>query len=185
MTSRVVGCVGVRPLDEPLSASSGVGRQPTPNSPGEPRKEGPTLGNWDEQLADGCCSTKVGQQGSLKSEEPSTMGNSQVIGRSYELKRMFIDPEFHGKGLAQHLLKAVEDFVFVEEGGRSIGLSTGADMPRACRFYEKMGYRLLRVEQTAISSFYPAVSSDLVLPINFYEKTNEIESKAKGHSNNT
>ena len=168
--------MGVRPLDEPLSASSGVGRQPTPNSPGGPRKEGPTLGNWDEQLADGCCSTKVGQHGSVtmgSSEERDTKENSRVIGRSYELKRMFIDPDFHGKGLAQRLLKVVENFVFVEEGGRSIGLSTGADMPRACRFYEKMGYRLLRVEQTAISSFYPAVSSDLVLPINFYEKTNE------------
>jgi len=88
---------------------------------------------------------------------------------SHELKRMFVDPSCHGTGLAQRLLGKVEDFVFNEQNGNKITLSTGSDMPKACRFYEKMGYELTRVENVMVSDYYSS-GPNIALPVHFYEK---------------
>jgi len=88
--------------------------------------------------------------------------------KDFVLQRMFVDVSYHGKGLAQLLMKQAEDFVFAQQGCK-ITLNTGGDMKQACRFYEKMGYKTIRVENIRISDFYPA-SPDVTIAMHFFEK---------------
>jgi len=57
-----------------------------------------------------------------------------------ELFRFYVDKEWHGKGIAQPMMKACEN-VALSLGGRTICLSVWLENPRAIRFYEKMGFR--------------------------------------------
>lgn len=78
-----------------------------------------------------------------------------VKSTTFELQHLFVDPSFHGVGLAQRLVKTVENFVFCQRGGMQIILNTGADMKRACRFYEKVGYECLEVQEVNIKDIFP------------------------------
>lgn len=57
-----------------------------------------------------------------------------------ELFRFYVDKDWHGKGIAQPMMKACED-VARSLGGKTICLSVWLENPRAIRFYEKIGFR--------------------------------------------
>lgn len=57
-----------------------------------------------------------------------------------ELFRFYVDKEWHGKGIAQPMMKECEN-VARSLGGKTICLSVWLENPRAIRFYEKIGFR--------------------------------------------
>lgn len=56
-----------------------------------------------------------------------------------EIKRMFVMPEYRGKGIAQHILKELEIWA-LELGYHACILETGKKQPEAIRLYQKSGY---------------------------------------------
>jgi GNAT superfamily N-acetyltransferase len=56
-----------------------------------------------------------------------------------EVKRMYTEPSFRGRGVARAVLTALEDSAR-ENGRRRIILETGARQPEAIQLYEKSGY---------------------------------------------
>lgn len=77
-----------------------------------------------------------------------------------EIKRMYVRPEFRGRGLARLMLKRLEDYAS-ERGIKTLRLETGIRQPEALKLYERMGYH-------QIESFDP-YPKDLPLSL-FYEK---------------
>lgn len=63
-------------------------------------------------------------------------------GDAVEIKRMFVDPQQRGKGIAQTILKALELWAG-ELGYTQAVLETGKRQPDAIRLYEKSGYILI------------------------------------------
>jgi putative acetyltransferase len=62
-----------------------------------------------------------------------------VSENSGELKRMYVRPENRSQGVAQQVLKKLEDSA-VERGCKNLFLETGPYQPAALAFYEKQGY---------------------------------------------
>ena len=60
-----------------------------------------------------------------------------------ELKRMYVAPEFRGRGIARMLLAALEDLAG-DMGYQTVRLATGVKQPEAIALYEDSGY--VRVE---------------------------------------
>lgn len=56
-----------------------------------------------------------------------------------ELHRFYVDRPFHGRGIAQALMRSVED-VARELGGRTLWLGVWERNPRAIAFYTKCGF---------------------------------------------
>jgi GNAT superfamily N-acetyltransferase len=56
------------------------------------------------------------------------------------LGAMWVAPPWRGRGVAARLADAVIDWAR-QEGAARIGLWSPADNPRACRFYERQGFR--------------------------------------------
>lgn len=59
--------------------------------------------------------------------------------KTAEIKRMYVLPEFRGKGIAQAVLKELEIWA-KELGFQFCILETGKKQPEAIRLYEKSGY---------------------------------------------
>lgn len=59
-----------------------------------------------------------------------------------EIKRMFVKPEYRGKGIAAELLKALEIWA-KELGYQSCVLETGLKQPEAIALYQKSGYQII------------------------------------------
>ncbi len=78
-----------------------------------------------------------------------------------ELKRMYVRPQFRGKGLGKIMLDYLEAYA-LKQGTTLLRLETGIYQPEAMGLYERMGYR-----QTA--AFPPYVASTATLS-RFYEK---------------
>ena len=57
-----------------------------------------------------------------------------------ELFRFYVDKAWHGKGIAQPLMRECENIARAL-GGKTICLSVWLENPRAIRFYEKIGFR--------------------------------------------
>jgi putative acetyltransferase len=57
-----------------------------------------------------------------------------------EVKRMFVRPEFRGRGLARAILAALEQAA-MDRGYRTIRLETGDVQPEAVALYRSSGYR--------------------------------------------
>ena len=57
-----------------------------------------------------------------------------------ELDAMYVTPEFRGTGVAQKLMRTVEEYAR-QQGFTLIRLRTGAPQPESVRFYQKMGFR--------------------------------------------
>ena len=70
------------------------------------------------------------------SESPSCAALEKPI----ELFRFYVDHAWHGKGIAQALMKACEDETRAL-GGATLWLGVWENNPRAIRFYEKIGFR--------------------------------------------
>ncbi|WP_165041736.1 GNAT family N-acetyltransferase [Dysgonomonas sp. ZJ709] len=58
---------------------------------------------------------------------------------SVELKRMYVNPDYRGLGVAPLILKEIEKWAG-EIGFKEIVLETGLNQPEAIRFYTKNGY---------------------------------------------
>ncbi len=56
-----------------------------------------------------------------------------------EIKRMYVQPQHRGKGIAAQILQALEQWA-KEEGFTACVLETGLNQPEAIRLYEKTGY---------------------------------------------
>ncbi len=56
-----------------------------------------------------------------------------------EVKRMFVEPELRGKGLAEKILKTLEE-IAVKNGNSIVRLETGSKHTAAIKFYTRMGY---------------------------------------------
>lgn len=56
-----------------------------------------------------------------------------------EIKRMYVQPQHRGKGIAAQILQALEQWA-KEEGFTACVLETGLNQPEAIRLYEKAGY---------------------------------------------
>lgn len=68
-----------------------------------------------------------------------TIALHEIDEKTGELKRMLVDPKFHGKGLGKVLLDTLL-IVAKERGYSSIILYSDMLMTRAHRFYEKNGF---------------------------------------------
>jgi putative acetyltransferase len=56
-----------------------------------------------------------------------------------ELKRMWLLPEFHGRGIGYRIIQMLFDFAR-NAGYKMIRLETGAQQTRAIKFYERQGF---------------------------------------------
>jgi GNAT superfamily N-acetyltransferase len=60
-----------------------------------------------------------------------------------EIKRMFVRPEYRGKGIAKIILTELENWA-AELGFKLAVLETGKKQPEAIRLYEKSGYVVIQ-----------------------------------------
>ncbi|MEJ8597574.1 GNAT family N-acetyltransferase [Riemerella anatipestifer] len=80
---------------------------------------------YENETAVGC--------GAIKEYEKDTM----------EIKRMFVSPDFRGKGIASIVLNELE--VWAKElGGNRCILETGIKQPEAIRLYQKNDYKIIQ-----------------------------------------
>ncbi len=64
----------------------------------------------------------------------------QDAGRYAEIKRLFVDAEFRGRGFATSIMMALEQLA--QEAGVTVSrLETGTLQPEAIRLYRRLGYR--------------------------------------------
>ena len=68
------------------------------------------------------------------STDPAVQGDAPV-----EIQRFYVDHDFHGQGLAAHLMETCVSAA-QERGGRTLWLGVWEKNPRAIRFYEKCGF---------------------------------------------
>jgi GNAT superfamily N-acetyltransferase len=92
---------------------------------------------------------------------PASCGGIRFCGAGYaELMRMYVRPEFRGKGLGRMMLRHLEVYA-LGQGVRVLRLKTGISQPEALGLYERSGYRQV-----------PAFGSYRDHPLNrYYEKT--------------
>ena len=79
-------------------------------------------------------------------EAPAACGGVQFFGdpkgadESYgEIKRMYVRPEFRGRGYAKQMLKHLEELA-TAKGFSKVRLETGISQPEAIGLYERNGY---------------------------------------------
>lgn len=82
----------------------------------------------------------------LATEDEKTLGCIalrpllQVAGAG-EVKRLYVRPEGRGQGVAERLLRAMEDYA-LKIGYRTLYLDSKDDLVAAIRFYQRHGYEL-------------------------------------------
>lgn len=64
------------------------------------------------------------------------------VGQTMEVKRMFVDPEWRGKGIASLVLTELENWA-IELGYTKCILETGIKQSEAIRLYQKNNYELI------------------------------------------
>lgn len=67
----------------------------------------------------------------------------------YRLHKLYVHPRNHGKGYGKNLIQ----FVFDKAGGQPVELNVHRANP-AVRFYEKMGFRIIREEDIPFGAYY-------------------------------
>lgn len=73
--------------------------------------------------------------------EPAGCGGVQIFGTEYaELKRMFVRPQFRGRGLARAMLEHLAEYARAA-GVPLLRLETGIYQTAAIRLYEGAGFR--------------------------------------------
>lgn len=66
-------------------------------------------------------------------------GLRRLDASAFEVKRMYIVPEWRGRRIGAHLLRALERRA-AESGAQTMRLETGVEQPDAIRLYERCGY---------------------------------------------
>jgi GNAT superfamily N-acetyltransferase len=95
-----------------------------------------------------------------ENDSPAGCGGVQLFDTSYgEIKRMFVRPQFRGKGFGKTLLNHLADYA-LRHGVGLLRLETGIHQAAAIRLYEGMGFQ-------RIPPFGAYVEDPLSL---FYEK---------------
>ena len=95
-------------------------------------------------------------------EVPAGCGGLKLYGDKFaEVKRMYVRPQFRGKGLGTLMLRRLEEHA-LEHGITVLRLETGIYQPEAMDLYERLGYR-------QIPPFPPYEKSTQTLS-RFYEK---------------
>jgi ribosomal protein S18 acetylase RimI-like enzyme len=84
----------------------------------------------------------------LRSREPP---RSVETPDAIELMRFYIDRPWHGRGLAQRLMRSVYECAR-ELGGRAVWLSVWEHNPRAIAFYGKCGFEVVGRENFQVGS---------------------------------
>jgi ribosomal protein S18 acetylase RimI-like enzyme len=76
---------------------------------------------------------------SVQGNVVGTIGGAVVSTSEGHLRGMAVPPQWHGCGIAQRLLEAMEEHLLAT-GCTSISLATTEPLQRAMRFYEKNGF---------------------------------------------
>ena len=72
---------------------------------------------------------------------PAGCGGVQIFGTEYgELKRMYVRPEFRGRGIGRQILNLLAEHAS-QAGVRLLRLETGIQQSAAIRLYEAYGFR--------------------------------------------
>lgn len=66
----------------------------------------------------------------------------EIDEKTVEIKRMFVNPNFRGKGIASSILNALEQWASELNYTQTI-LETGINQPEAIALYKKMGYTVV------------------------------------------
>lgn len=78
------------------------------------------------------------------SGKPAGCGGVRFYGTEYgELMRMYVRPEFRGKGFGKLILQYLEKYAF-DHGIKVLRLKTGIFQPEALGMYDRCGYRVIR-----------------------------------------
>ncbi|MFR9777331.1 GNAT family N-acetyltransferase [Micromonospora sp. MS34] len=72
-----------------------------------------------------------------------------------ELKRMYVRPAYRGRGVARHLLAALEELAF-QQGHTTVCLETGTYLPAAIGLYRSCGYQPIPVYGEYVDNPYRA-----------------------------
>lgn len=72
-------------------------------------------------------------------EVAGTVAMVRTDTNTYELTKMAVDPEFQGRGIANHLMKACIELAF-KSGASTIFLETNSKLPAAIALYRKFGF---------------------------------------------
>lgn len=72
-------------------------------------------------------------------DEPVGIGAVKPYGTYYELKRMYVQPDFQGRGVASKILQVLEEYT-ISKKINYLKLETGFKQSMAINFYKKMGY---------------------------------------------
>lgn len=73
-------------------------------------------------------------------DEPAGCGALRPIeGGVGEIKRMFVAPEFRGRGIAGGIVRALEE-IALSRGWKTVRLESGVRQPEANRVYERAGF---------------------------------------------
>lgn len=88
-----------------------------------------------------------------QSEEYKNVNWSFHAGKQLVIHRLCVDPRFQGQGIARQLMSDAEEY------GRklyyhSVRLDAFTENTRACRFYERLGYRKAGVVRFRKGEFY-------------------------------
>jgi len=67
------------------------------------------------------------------------IGAVKIFDKYAEVKRVFVEEEFHGSGVADKILSALEDYS-AHKGKEKIYLETGTLQYSALNFYKRLGY---------------------------------------------
>jgi GNAT superfamily N-acetyltransferase len=74
-------------------------------------------------------------------ETPAGCAGIKLFGEEYgEVKRMYVRPQFQGRGFGQLMLEHLADYAR-EQGVSLLRLETGIHQHAAIRLYERMGFR--------------------------------------------
>lgn len=77
-------------------------------------------------------------------DRPAGSGGVRLHGTEYgEIMRMYVRPEFRGKGFGRLILQHLEKYS-LEHGVRALRLKTGIYQPEALGMYERLGYVQIR-----------------------------------------
>lgn len=80
----------------------------------------------------------------LRNDLPAATGTLRRIGTMWEVKRLFVAPEYRRDGLARGVLERLEEEVLAR-GGREVHLQTGNRQPEAIALYERSGWQRVPV----------------------------------------